>query len=95
MTDYLNRGIEVFNGFTPKSATPLDTRLVCDTQEEMQYLVDNNLVYESIPVYCRRNKTLYRWEEGNWKPKYSLTDEEKANVKKLDTYLASVEWIEI
>lgn len=92
MANYLNRGIEIFNGFTLKSATPIDTRLVCDTREEMQYLVDNNLVYESIPVYCRGDKTLYRWEGGVWEPKYQLTNDEKTKVTNLDTYLTAAQF---
>ena len=90
MNLYLKQGIQIYNGFTVNSATPLDCRLICDTLDDRQYLIDNKLVYESMPVYVRENKTLYRWENAKWEAKLQLSEADSEKLGNIQTYLTSI-----
>ena len=57
------KGITVASGFDLGAKSPLDSRLVVDTFQELQDHIDNNRVYEGMIVYVIEHKTTYQYKD--------------------------------
>lgn len=58
-------GITIAMGFNVKSATPIDTREVANTIDEMNAIPNP---YEGMKTYCLEDDTLYVYRNGKYKP---------------------------
>ena len=58
------KGITIASGFDLGAETPLDSRLVVETFQELQDHIDNNRAYDGMIVYVVEHKTTYQYRDG-------------------------------
>lgn len=60
------KGITVASGFDLGAKSPLDSRIVVNTVEELNAHVTNNRAYDGMVVYVIEDKTTYQYLDGEW-----------------------------
>ena len=60
------KGITVASGFDLGAKTPLDSRLVAETLDELQEHIDNNRAYEGMMVYVKETQLTYQYLGERW-----------------------------
>ena len=63
---FFGKGITVASGFDLGAKTPLDSRLVANTFDELVDHVQNNRAYEGMIVYVISDKTTYQYTGTDW-----------------------------
>ena len=63
---FFGKGITVASGFDLGAKTPLDSRLVANTFDELIDHVQNNRAYEGMIVYVISDKTTYQYTGKEW-----------------------------
>ena len=63
---FFGKGITVASGFDLGAKTPLDSRLVANTFDELVDHVQNNRAYEGMIVYVISDKTTYQYTGMDW-----------------------------
>lgn len=58
------KGITIASGFDLGAETPLDSRLVVETFQELQDHIDNNRAYDGMIVYVVEHKKTYQYRDG-------------------------------
>ena len=60
------KGITVASGFDLGAKTPLDSRLVVNTIEELSEHIENNRAYEGMIVYVIEKRKFYTYINSSW-----------------------------
>ena len=68
----MKTGTKIIAGFEVRSKTPIDSRIVCETYDEM---INNELNYEGIIVSCLEKQKVYVMFNGQFEPIGSVGSE--------------------
>ena len=68
----MKRGTKIISGFDVKSKTPIDSRIIRETYDEM---VNDELNYEGIIVSCLETQKVYVMFNGQFEPIGSVGSE--------------------
>ena len=87
------KGIDIISGFNVKSASPIDTRMVAETREEMNSIEN---MFEGLIVVCLEDKKIYLYLNGKFEEYSGSVSNNTALTTVLKKYLSLLtHWLDL